>query len=343
MCQYYFSFICLASGQTIIDDWYITGYNLIFTALPLCIRAVTDSDININNKMIMKNLALLYKENRDEYKIFNFKTFIIYLFKGSVISLFIYLTGFQNSMLINGLNKNIWYISLSSYICILIVASMNLLITSNFIIILLPLSILITTFFLFGIFLIMNHYGLLFIFNSKASVETSFSSLQFYIVIILISCFNFILDYSMKLFAVYFNDSLSSRLILYSRERKKKNSLSRNRNIKYSNFYQDNILKGLNDNDFEKSKNLLMPNKSLNKINIINNNNRYLNFNILPSVNVKNQNELNNLPEIQNIRQKFNDNNIFDYNDIYNEINNDNYINNENENKDNEFEEDEKE
>ena len=343
MCQYYFSFICLASGQTIIDDWYITGYNLIFTALPLCIRAVTDSDININNKMIMKNLALLYKENRDEYKIFNFKTFIIYLFKGSVISLFIYLTGFQNSMLINGLNKNIWYISLSSYICILIVASMNLLITSNFIIILLPLSILITTFFLFGIFLIMNHYGLLFIFNSKASVETSFSSLQFYIVIILISCFNFILDYSMKLFAVYFNDSLSSRLILYSRERKKKNSLSRNRNIKYSNFYQDNILKGINDNDFEKSKNFLMPNKSLNKINIINNNNRYLNFNILPSVNVKNQNELNNLPEIQNIRQKFNDNNIFDYNDIYNEINNDNNINNENENKDNEFEEDEKE
>ena len=66
----------------------------------------------------------------------------------------------------------------------------------------------------------------------------------------------------MKLFAVYFNDSLSSRLILYSRERKKKNSLSRNRNIKYSNFYQDNILKGINDNDFEKSKNFLMPNKS---------------------------------------------------------------------------------
>ena len=133
MTQYYFSFLCLASGQTIIDDWYITGYNLIFTALPLAIRAITDTDIDTNNKIIMKNLALLYKENRDEYKLFNFKNLMINLFKGMVISLFIYLTGFENTMLIHGHNKNIWYLSLTNYICILIVVSTNLLITSNFI------------------------------------------------------------------------------------------------------------------------------------------------------------------------------------------------------------------
>lgn len=49
MIQFYFSFICLASGQTIIDDWYITCYNLIFTALPLCVRAITDSDIDLDD------------------------------------------------------------------------------------------------------------------------------------------------------------------------------------------------------------------------------------------------------------------------------------------------------
>ena len=319
MTQYYFSFLCLASGQTIIDDWYITCYNLIFTALPLCIRAITDSDINTDNKNINKNLALLYRENRDEYKIFNFKNLMINLFKGMVLSLFIYLSGFQNTMLIHGYNKNIWYLSLTNYTCILIVVSMNLLITSNFIISYLPLSILITTFLLFGIFLVMNHYGFLFIFNSKATIETSFSSIQFYIVVILISFFNFVIDYTTKLLAIYFNDSLSSKLILYNHGRKKRNSLTKNIISKY---YKNQIIKG-NNNEFDNSKNYLMNNKSLNKINIINNNNRYLNFNILPGINMNNHNEI----------QKISDN-IFNYSDIYNDINKD-INNNDKENNEN--------
>ena len=309
MTQYYFSFLCLASGQTIIDDWYITGYNLIFTALPLAIRAITDTDIDTNNKIIMKNLALLYKENRDEYKLFNFKNLMINLFKGMVISLFIYLTGFENTMLIHGHNKNIWYLSLTNYICILIVVSTNLLITSNFINSYLPLSILVTTFLLFGIFLVLNHYGFFFIFNSKATVETSFSSIQFYIVIILISFFNFVVDYTTKLLAIYFNDSLSSKLILYNYDRKKKNSINKNNII--TKYYKNQIIKKNNNNEFDNSKNFLMHNKSLNKINIINNNNRYLNFNILPGVKMNSPNEI----------QKISDN-IFNYSDIYNDINN---------------------
>jgi magnesium-transporting ATPase (P-type) len=60
LIQYYFAFFCLASGQTIFDDWYITCYNLVFTAFPLCVAAITDSDIDLNNiKKVKKNLALL--------------------------------------------------------------------------------------------------------------------------------------------------------------------------------------------------------------------------------------------------------------------------------------------
>ena len=347
MTQYYFSFLCLASGQTIIDDWYITGYNLIFTALPLCIRAITDTDINPNNKMFMKNLALLYKENRDEYKVFNFRTLMLNLFKGMVISLFIYLTGFHNSMLIHGLNKNIWYLSLINYSCTLIVVSMNLLITSNFIISLLPLSIFITTFLLFGIFLIMNHYGFFLIFNSKATIKTSFSSFHFYIVIILVSFLSFIFDYTMKLFAIYFNDSLSSKLTLYNKDQKKKNSLSRNILFKY---YKNQIMKGVMSNEFDNSKNYLMNNTPMNKINIINNNNRYLNFNIIPELNLDNNKNINDLPEIKKISPKLSDN-LFNYNEdnndnINNENNNSNNLNvhikKENDNINNKFEEDEK-
>ena len=34
------------SGQTIYDDYYITCYNMVFTALPLTAKAIYDQDIN---------------------------------------------------------------------------------------------------------------------------------------------------------------------------------------------------------------------------------------------------------------------------------------------------------
>ena len=334
MAQFYFAFLCLSSGQTIIDDWYITGFNLIFTALPLGVKAITDTDLDLNNKTMIKNLALLYRENRDEFEIFKFKTLMLNLLKGMLVSLFIYLTGCQNTLLIHGLNKNIWYLSLSNYICILIVVSMNLLINSDFIVVLLPIFILVTTFLLFGIFLIMNHYGFLFDFNSKASIETPFSSFHFYIVIVLISCLNFILDYTMKLISIYFNGSLSSRLILYNFGKKKKNPFMKSIIPKYLN---NHFLKQLGNNENEKSNNYLIQNQSMNKINIINNNNKYLNFNILPGLNVNNQNDINNIPEIQNLKNQIG-NNIFKYKDKsnYNESDNNNEEKIDEENKENE-------
>ena len=75
-----------------------------------------------------------------------------------------------------------------------------------------------------------------------------------------------------------------------------------------------------------------MHNKSLNKINIINNNNRYLNFNILPGVKMNSPNEI----------QKISDN-IFNYSDIYNDINKDNDDNIKKENENNVNNEDEEE
>jgi magnesium-transporting ATPase (P-type) len=44
--QFIAAFYCGFSGQTIFDDIYITLYNLIFTAIPLIIRAVLEQDVN---------------------------------------------------------------------------------------------------------------------------------------------------------------------------------------------------------------------------------------------------------------------------------------------------------
>ena len=285
MTQFYFSFLCLASGQTIVDDWYITCYNLIFTALPLCVRAITDSDINLNDKKITKkNLALLYQENRDTYKSFTFFRLLTNLIKGMIISFFIYLLLIPHELLGPGYNKNLWYLSLKSYISILIVVSMNLLINSHFISYLLPLSIGITTFFFFFIFLVLNHYGFLFNFNSKATIGTSLCSPQLYMSVILISCFNFVYDYTAKLIRIYFNNSLSSKLILNKAIRKRKRSYSCTSKVNISKFSKNIIIES-NNNENEKSNNYLMSSNSNNRLNILNPKKKnYLNLNYIPKI-----------------------------------------------------------
>lgn len=44
--QFMFAYISGYSGQTIYDDYYITCYNMVFTALPLAAKAIYDQDVN---------------------------------------------------------------------------------------------------------------------------------------------------------------------------------------------------------------------------------------------------------------------------------------------------------
>ena len=230
--QFYYAFFSLASGQTFVDDWYITCYNLIFTALPLCVTAVTDSDIDINNsKTTKKNLALLYKENRDNHKIFSFNGFLFAIIKGMITSLIIFSNCCFNEILnIKGNYSSMWYLSLKNYICVLIVVTLNLVIRSSFIVYLQVLSIGITTVLLFLIFLILNHYGFLFEFNSKASIFPSLSSPLLYFTIMLISSLSFVFDYSLKLANLLIYKSLSTWIFINrSLKQRKDFSLSINK------------------------------------------------------------------------------------------------------------------
>lgn len=56
--QFYFAFFSGYSAQSFYDDWYITFYNMIFTALPLIIRATFDQDVNYK---------FLISKNADKY------------------------------------------------------------------------------------------------------------------------------------------------------------------------------------------------------------------------------------------------------------------------------------
>lgn len=44
--QIYFAFISDFSAQTVFDDWYISFYNMFFTALPIIIRSIFETDID---------------------------------------------------------------------------------------------------------------------------------------------------------------------------------------------------------------------------------------------------------------------------------------------------------
>ena len=277
MVQLYYSFICLASGQTFVDDWYITCYNLIFTAFPLCVSALSDSDVDIKDEKEKKNLAILYKESRDKYKLFTFRLFLWKLIKGIVYSLIIFMFCFVNEILASGRNKNMWYLSLKTYTCVLIVVSMNLLINNNYIVYLLPLSIGITTFLLFGIFLIINHFGFFFYFNSKASIRLTYSSLLTYLHIILICTFSFLFDYTNKLMNIYFSKGLSSRLILKRSEKSDRkfshdiNRLMNSKSYKKPSKKKPTKKKSLNYDDKSKSLLVFKSCSNINKINAQNN------------------------------------------------------------------------
>ena len=273
--QFYYSTRCLASGQSIIDDWYVTCYNLIFTSIPLCVRALTDIDIDINNEKVSKNLSNLYKENRDNNKIFTFKTLILDFLKGIFFSYIFYVSGFDNEILIHGYNKNMSYESLRIYISIIIVVTMNLLIQSHYITYLLLMSIGISTFLLLVIFLILNHYGLFFNYNSKANLIVPIISSQFILGILYIFCLSFVYEFSSKLFRLYFSNSLSSELFL---EKNEKNDNEVNSiNQYYPNkktIISNSPLEKINE---EKSNSSFISKKSSfnnNKLSLINNNNK---------------------------------------------------------------------
>ena len=280
MIQLYYSFACLSSGQTFVDDWYITCYNLIFTAFPLCISALSDTDINLKDEKEKKNSALLYRENRDKYKIFSFKGFLCKLVKGIIYSLIIFSFCFLNEILVNGRNKNIWYLSLKSYTCVLIMVSSNLLISNNFVVYLLPLSIGITTFFLFMVFLIINHFGFFFYFNSKASIELTFTSLITYLHIIIICSFGFLFDYIHKLIIIFFSKSLTSKLMLrrgVKADRKSSHDINKLMNSKsYSNKVSKKKPIKRNSLNYDGSKSILLLRAS-NKLNTMNEMNNAVN------------------------------------------------------------------
>ena len=263
--QFFFSTISLSSGQTIIDDWYITCYNLIFTAIPLCVTSLTDFDVREEDgKEVSENLPLLYKESRDENKIFSVYAFIIGVIKGMIISLIMFVYCIHNT----NLNKkgnigDLWYLSLLYYLSILFSVSNNLFFITRYIVFLLPLVTLITTFLLLVLFLFMVHYGWIFEFKSKASIYPSLNNYSFYLYLFFNIGFNFIVDYFLKIKNFYMDTSLSSEL---ERMKVKDDFLQQKTLAKKETVLKEDNLKRCGSNSIEQSRLSLMNQNNIKNI-----------------------------------------------------------------------------
>lgn len=123
--HFYFAFLNLASGQTIIDDWFISFYNLIFTAFPLGARACLEQDLREEDGQIAKKLTpFLYQEIK-ERPLFDLKHFSLCLGRGLLNGLLnfliIYFSLNETVIDINGNTPDLWFLSVNLYTGIILV------------------------------------------------------------------------------------------------------------------------------------------------------------------------------------------------------------------------------
>ena len=223
LVQFLFGFYCNFTGQTIIDDWFITTYNLIFTALPLGGRALIDHDLMPSDgKIINKMLPFMYKENRDN-PIFTIKNFIFSMIKGIIhclINYFIVLYAFKDECFDkNGNIPDLWVISVCLFTNILMIVSGNLLIFTKYHTWINFLLIGVTTFIAYIVFVILVHN--ISSFNSVGTMVNTFNSVKIWFLFIFVVGTCVLIDFTILAADFKFNRNIANTLKILFNEKGK--------------------------------------------------------------------------------------------------------------------------
>ena len=210
LLQFLFGFYCNFTGQTIIDDWFISCYNLLFTSLPLGARALLDHDIKPSDgKIANQMLPFIYAENRD-YPVFTMVNFILNLLKGAIHCcinyFFIIYLYIDESMNDKGRMAGLWFISVDLYTCALMIVTVDLIIFTKYHTYINFLILFIFTFIAYIIFVICVHYSTMF--KSVGTIQSVFSSFRFWISFIFVSGTCGIIDYFILCYRFSFKTSL---------------------------------------------------------------------------------------------------------------------------------------
>jgi magnesium-transporting ATPase (P-type) len=122
----FFAFINGYSGTPIFDDWYISNYNMIFTALPLIAKAIFEYDVfhKVDTPGVNKFLPKLYYVGQRS-TIFHLKNYLVWVGTGTIHSVItfciVYYTFNTGICHENGKNNDMWSFSVTLFTAIIIV------------------------------------------------------------------------------------------------------------------------------------------------------------------------------------------------------------------------------
>ena len=212
--HFIFGFFNNFTGQTIIDDWFITLYNLLFTSLPLGTKAILDIDVcRDDGDIVYKMLPFIYKENRDD-PIFTLGKFCLNLIKGLIYSLinnlFVIYTIDHIQINKKGQMAGIWFMSVNIYTNILIIVTVTLLITTKYHTWIHFVILFVVTFLAYIVFIFIVER--ITAFNSVGTMGVAFNSPVMWLNIVLISGFSGLIEYFILCFFYVFKPSTVSIL-----------------------------------------------------------------------------------------------------------------------------------
>ena len=333
--QFIFGFYCNFTGQTIIDDWLITLFNLLFTSLPLGARALLDHDVKPDDSnVVYLMLPFLYLENR-ENPIFSIKNFILTLIKGtihSLINFFWVIYMMDEAINEDGRMGGLWFCSVTLFTNILIIVSANLLIYTKYHTWINEVILLVITFVSYIIFLILFHN--MSMFNSVGTIKEVFWSSRVWMNLIFVGGTCGMIDFFILGFKFIYHPSSVKELQILLNKNIDMDKLSINqlpKNIKeklecYQQFESednDNLKKEITrknlNNDYDeielkiKAKNGGSPESYVNLNNIENGtpmNDKNIKCNENKYINTKLIKKRNNYPEIDQTPSIENSNNI---------------------------------
>ena len=203
--HFFYGFINDFSGQTIIEDYFITLFNLVFTSIPLAARGILDVSLKAEDGIIVKILMpYLYKEQREKPH-FNVRNFLLNLLKGIIHALINYLFTINivdNALDKNGHESNLWVISAVLYTNILLIVSFDVVIFTQYHTWINWVIVTTLTFLLYIIFLIMvEHMNF---FTSFGTMNYTFNSALVWMNLFYVSGFCALFDFSIVIFKQFF-------------------------------------------------------------------------------------------------------------------------------------------
>ena len=212
--QFYFGFYCNFSGQPVLDEWYITLYNIYFTSFPLVARALFDQDLKSDDGIIIEKMfPFLYEENR-EYPEFSKLKLFFSLLRGFLYGIFIYFFCLRiilpDTINSSGIIADHFVFSSIVFACIYHGVSFRILILKRNITF---ISCIVFFIFSYGLYIMYicfmnNSVG----FKSTGAIAWTFNSGRAYLCIVFLSYTVGLVDFFTHSYNFNFNKTLANRL-----------------------------------------------------------------------------------------------------------------------------------